>query len=107
MCNYGNISHLAYSTIALLYTALDSILIFFPSIEADNMILLLLVTFRIVGTFEYDGVHKKTSNIPSFPFAPRVSINIQALLFLILKFFLLLGSIRSITIEFIGEIRKK
>lgn len=76
--------------------ALDSIFVFFPSIEADNIILFLLVTFRIVGTSEYDGVYKKISNIPSFPFVPRVNINIQALSFLILKVFLLLGSIRSI-----------
>lgn len=86
---------------------LDSIFVFFPSIEADNIILFLLVTFRIVGTFECDGVYKKISNTPLFPFAPRVSINIQALSFLILKVFLLLGPIRPITIEFIGETRKK
>ena len=75
---------------------LDSIFVFFPSIEADNIILFLLVTFRIVGTPECDGVYKKISNIPLFPFAPRVNINIQALSFLILKVFLLLGSIRPI-----------
>lgn len=55
------------------------------SIEAVNEILVILVAFLIVGTFEYDGVYKKISNFPSFPLVPELFTNIHAALLFILK----------------------